>query len=239
MIYLISSGWFNKWKSRVNYAKFSAFKKAGALRGKSTFSAGVGSAVNAQPEQTSTGASRPLGGWGNGNLSLGGAPLSLGAKMEAERQFNEDKAAEKQHQSDSQGKQDKPAAAKEDEGPTPESCYSDEHMAKLVALSPITNVDLLQDFTSYIRDNTSKPDSTNIENFGLKAGLDFEKDVIAVTQEVYSFLASKYGADYALPRSKAAKCETWRWSITDKYDVSVEEVRLLVMKHEDEPCSQI
>jgi len=112
-------------------------------------------------------------------------------------------------------------------------------MAKLVALSPITNIDLLQDFTSYIRDNASKPNSTNVENFGLRAGLDFERDVVAVSEAVYSFLSSKYGADFALPRSKAAKCETWRWSIKEKYNVAVEEVRLLVMKHEDEPCSQI
>lgn len=112
-------------------------------------------------------------------------------------------------------------------------------MAKLEALSPITNIDLLQDFTSYIRDNASQPDSTNIENFGLRPGLDFDKDVVVVSEVVYLFLASKYGADFALPRSKAAKCETWRWSVKEKYELAVEEVRLLVMKHDDEPCSQI
>ena len=170
-------------------------------------------------------------------MSLGNN--TLGAKAEAERRFNEEKAADAQRQSETQAKKEEPAAQKEDDGLNAEICYSDEHMAKLVALSAITNIDLLQDFTSYIRDNERKPDSTNIENFGLRADLDFERDVVAVSEVVYSFLASKYGADFALPRSKAAKCETWRWSIKEKYDLSVEEVRLLVMKHEDEPCSQL
>lgn len=170
-------------------------------------------------------------------MSLGNN--TLGAKAEAERRFNEDKAAEKQRQSETQAKKEEPAAQKADDDLNAEICYSDEHMAKLVALSAITNIDLLQDFTSYIRNNESKPDSTNIENFGLRVDLDFERDVVAVSEVVYSFLAGKYGADFALPRSKAAKCETWRWSIKEKYDLSVEEVRLLVMKHEDEPCSQL
>ena len=170
-------------------------------------------------------------------MSLGNN--TLGAKAEAERRFNEEKAADTQRQSEAQATKEEPAAQKEDDGLNAEVCYSDEHMAELVALSAITNIDLLQDFTSYIRDNESKPDSTNIEDFGLRADLDFERDVVAVSEVVYSFLARKYGADFALPRSKAAKCETWRWSIKEKYDVSVEEVRLLVMKHEDEPCSQL
>lgn len=170
---------------------------------------------------------------------MSGGAQTLGAKLEAEKRFNEEKAAKEQAQSSTKEPKEEAVVAKEDDGPNPESCYTDEHMAKLVTLSAITNIDLLQDFSSYIRDSSVKPDSTNIENFGLRADLNFEKDVVAVSEAVFSFLSGKYGVDFALPRSKAAKCETWRWSVKEKYEVGVEEVRLLIMKHEGEPCSSI
>ena len=94
---------------------------------------------------------KPLGSWGNSNLSGGG---TLGAKIEAEKRFNEEKAAKEQAQSSTQAPKVEAAVTKEDDGLNPESCYTDEHMAKLVALSAITNIDLLQDFTSYIRDSS-------------------------------------------------------------------------------------
>jgi len=122
--------------------------KASALRGKTAFSAGaVGGAG-----QASSAVGKPLGSWGNSNLS--GGAQSLGAKLEAEKRFNEEKAAKEQAQSATQAPTVEAAATKEDDGLNPESCYTDEHMAKLEALSAITNIDLLQDFTSYIRDST-------------------------------------------------------------------------------------
>ena len=135
--------------------------------------------------------------------------------MEAEKRFNEEKAAKEQAQSSIEEPKAEAVVPKGDEGLNAETCFTDEHMTRLVALSAITNIDLLQDFSTYIRDSTIQPDSTNIENFGLRSGLNFEKDVVAVSEAVYSFLAGKYGADFALPRAKAAKGETWRWSVKD------------------------
>ena len=111
-------------------------------------------------------------------------------------------------------------------------------MSNLEALKEITNIDLLLDFKTYIRDNSSQLDSINLENLVLRSGLDLEKDVVIVSQEVEQFLANKYGIDFRIPRYRSPNNEAWR-SMKDKYQFECEEVRLLVMKENDEPCNEI
>lgn len=122
----------------------------------------------------------------------------------------------------------------EDQKLTPEGAYSDEFIKNIVELGPITNIDLLENFDEYLRD-----DGESQSNFAVKKAMTVEADVVPVPEEVLALFKERYGIDYCLHREVNPSCPSHKKYLEDMFLVHFEEVRLLFMKHHEKPVDGI
>lgn len=219
---IVNRAWFDKWKERVNYAKYE-YEMMQAEKPR------IFKSVNLQASSQPVIDTSPkpfFGNWGNNNL-IKSNTNSLGARIEEERKFNEAKQKkvtelEPIFESGDQSGQDQPPQSTL----SSETLFSDDFVNQLGSLGPINNFDICRPFDSYIRD---EDEHDQLQNLALKDGFSLHTDGPLVPTSVGEQLAAWYGCDQILYRDKNPFSEAWSTYLMQKYTIQFEEVRLLIM----------
>lgn len=64
----------------------------------------------------------------------------------------------------------------------------------------------------------------------LVSGFRLDQDGVAISNDTWNFLSKQYGFDVEIIKPRNKHCENWQTSLSERYDLVDEEVRLLIMQ---------